>query len=106
MNTVTIARDDATGDTVPAALFDLAWEPPAPGRRRVLTNWNDYIAVASQVVGRFHGQYHVGHFDYHHPTRLQPGTTRRLKRPYKVSVAYTEWGAPDAPLVICCGGVA
>ncbi len=106
VNTVTIARDDATGDTVPAALFDLAWEPPAPGRRRVLTNWNDYIAVASQVVGRFHGQYHIGHFDYHHPTRLQPGTTRRLKRPYKVSVAYTEWGAPDAPLVICCGGVA
>ena len=106
VNTVTIARDDATGDTVPAALFDLAWEPPVPGRRRVMTNWNDYIAVASQVVGRFHGQYHLGHFDYHHPTRLQTGTTRRLKRPYSVSVAYAEWGAPDAPLVICCGGVA
>ena len=106
VNTVTLARDDATGDTVPAALFDLAWEPPVPGRRRVLTNWNDYIAVASQVVGRFHGQYHLGHFDYHHPTRLQPGTARRLNRPYKVSVAYAEWGAPDAPLVICCGGVA
>ena len=106
VNTVTLVRDDATGDTVPAALFDLAWEPPVPGRRRVLTNWNDYIAVASQVVGRFHGQYHLGHFDYHHPTRLQPGTARRLNRPYKVSVAYAEWGAPDAPLVICCGGVA
>jgi pimeloyl-ACP methyl ester carboxylesterase len=105
-NTVTIARDEATGDTVPAALFDLAWEPPVPGRRRVLTSWNDYIAVASQVVGRFHGQYRIGHFDYHHPTRLQPGTVRRLKRPYGVSVSYAEWGAPDAPLVICCGGVA
>ena len=106
VNTVTIARDDATGDTVPAALFDLAWEPPVPGRRRVLTSWNDYIAVASQVVGRFHGQYNLCHFDYHHPALLQPGTVRRLKRPYKVSVAYAEWGAPDAPLVICCGGVA
>ncbi|MFZ2650747.1 MAG: alpha/beta hydrolase [Burkholderiaceae bacterium] len=106
MNTITIARDDAAGDTVPAALFDLAWEPPAPGRRRVMTNWNDYIAVASQVVGRFHGQYRIGHFDYHHPARLQPATVRRLKRPYKVSVAYAEWGAPQAPLVICCGGVA
>ena len=106
MNTVRIARDDAAGDTVPAALFDLAWEPPVPGRRRVLANWNEYVAVASQVVGRFHGQYRLEHFDYHHPTRLQPGTARRLKRPYKVSVAYTEWGAPDAPLVICCGGVA
>lgn len=106
VNTITIARDDAAGDTVPAALFDLAWEPPAPGRRRVMTNWNDYIAVASQVVGRFHGQYRIGHFDYHHPARLQPATVRRLKRPYKVSVAYAEWGAPQAPLVICCGGVA
>jgi pimeloyl-ACP methyl ester carboxylesterase len=106
VNIVTLPRDDAAGDTVPAALFDLAWEPPVPGRRRVLSSWNDYIAVASQVVGRFHGQYRLGHFDYHHPTRLQPGTVRRLKRPYNVSVAYAEWGPPDAPTVICCGGVA
>jgi pimeloyl-ACP methyl ester carboxylesterase len=105
-NTVAIARDEAAGDTVPAALFDLSWEPPVVGRRRVLSNWNDYITVASQVVGRFHGQYRIGHFDYQHPARLQPGTVRRLKRPYRVSVAYAEWGAPDAPLVICCGGVA
>ncbi len=106
VNTVVVARDEAAGDTVPAALFDLAWEPLVPGRRRVLTNWNDYIAVASQVVGRFHGQYNLCHFDYHHPVRLQPGTARRLKRPYRVNVAYTDWGPPDAPLVICCGGVA
>ena len=106
VNMITIARNEETGDTVPAALFDLAWEPPVPGRRRVMTNWNDYIAVASQVVGRFHGQYRLGHFDYHHPTRLQRGTVRRLKRPYSVSVAYAEWGDPEAPLVICCGGVA
>ena len=106
VRSITIPRDDAAGDTVPSALFDLAWEPPVPGRRRVLANWNEYIALASQVVGRFHGQYRLGHFDYTHPTRLQQGTVHRLKRPYKVSVAYAEWGAPDAPLVICCGGVA
>lgn len=106
VNTVTIAHDDAAGDTVPAALFDLAWEPPVPGRRRVLSNWNDYIAMASEVVGRFHGQYKIAHFDYRHPARLQPGTVRRLKRPYRVNVAYAVWGPPDAPLVICCGGVA
>jgi len=106
MRSATITRDDAAGDTVPAALFDPAWEPPVPGRRRVLTNWNEYIGVASQVVGRFHGQYRLGHFDYHHPTRLQPGTTRRLKRPYKVNVAYADWGPPGAPLIVCCGGVA
>ena len=76
------------------------------GRRRVLSSWNEYLAVASQVVGRFRGQYKLGHFDYVHPTRLQPGTARRLKRPYQVSVAYAEWGPADAPMVICCGGVA
>ena len=106
VNSVTLPRNEAAGDTVPAALFDLAWEPTVPGRRRVLASWNDYIAMASQVVGRFHGQYRWGHFDYQHPTRLQPATVRRLKRPYKVSVAYAEWGPPDAPVVVCCGGVA
>jgi len=103
---VSIARDDAVGDTVPAALFDLSWEPPEHGRKRKLGNWNEYLATASEVVGRFYGQYRLGHFDYQHPTRLQPGTVRRLKRPYHVNVAYSEWGSPDAPIVICCGGVA
>lgn len=100
------ARDDIAGDTVPAPLFDPAWEPPVPGRRRVLSSWNEYLALASQVVGRFRGQYRLEHFDYIHPTRLQPGTVRRLKKPYPVSVAYADWGPEDAPIVICCGGVA
>src|SRR5262245_62428088 len=105
-NTVTIAPDASAGHAPPADAFDLTWEPSVPGRRRVLANWNDYLVVASQVVGRFHGQYRLSHFDYLHPTRLQKGTPRRLARPYKVSVSYAEWGAPDAPVVICCGGVA
>ena len=101
-----IARDDAVGDTVPAALFDLAWEPPVARRRRVMSSWREYIAVASEVVGRFHGQFRLRHFDYLHPTRLQHGTVRRLKQPYTANVAYAEWGPADAPVVICCGGVA
>jgi pimeloyl-ACP methyl ester carboxylesterase len=101
-----IARDEAAGDTVPGALFDLNWEPPVPGRRRVLRTWKEYMAVASEVVGRFHGQFRMGHFDYEHPTRLQPETVRRLKRAYTVNVAYTDWGPRDAPIVICVGGVA
>lgn len=105
-NVLRFARDDIAGDTVPAPLFDPSWEPPVHGRRRVLNSWNEYLAVASQVVGRFRGQYKIGHFDYVHPTRLQPGTARRLKRPYSVSVAYADWGPADAPIVICCGGVA
>lgn len=101
-----IARDDAAGDTVPGELVDVTWEPSVPGPRRSVANWKEYMALASRVVGRFHGQMAQHHFDYVHPTRLQPGTPRRLKLPYKVSVAYTEWGPADAPVLICCGGVA
>ncbi len=100
------ARDDLAGETEPGALLDLDWEPPTPGRRRVLRTWKEYLAMASEVVGRFHGQFRMGHFDYEHPVRLQPQTVRRLKRPYKVNVAYTDWGPADAPILICLGGVA
>ena len=64
------------------------------------------MTLASRVVGRFHGDFKLRHFDYQHPTRLQRLTPRRLKRPYSVQVAYTDWGPADAPVVACCGGVA
>ena len=102
----TLGEDELTGDTAPASQLNLAWEPAVQERRRVLKSWKDYLAVASQVVGRFHGQFQLQHFDYEHPTRLQPGAPQRFKRPYKVSVAYTEWGAADAPVIVAVGGVA
>ncbi len=101
-----VPREAFSGDTVPGELFDPAWEPPVRGRRRQVADWNQYMAVASQVVGRFHGQFRLERFDYVHPVSLQAGTPRRLQRPYKVSVAYTEWGPPGAPTLVCCGGVA
>jgi pimeloyl-ACP methyl ester carboxylesterase len=64
------------------------------------------MAMASRVVGRFHGQFALKHFEYEHPVHLQPATPRRLKKAYRVSVAYTEWGREDAPVLLCCGGVA
>ncbi len=101
-----VEREQALGDTVPGELIDVAWEPPQAGRRRVVNSWNDYMALASRVVGRFHGQFRSGHFDYQHPTRLQPGTPLRLRKPYAATVAYTEWGPADAPVLLCAGGVA
>lgn len=101
-----VPRDDFAGDTVPGELVDIAWEPPLRGPGRQLTTWRDYMAQASRVVGRFHGQFDLQRFDYQHPVRLQPATPLRLKQPYNVSVAYTEWGPADAPVLVCCGGVA
>jgi pimeloyl-ACP methyl ester carboxylesterase len=102
-----VPRAAEFGDTVPAALQpDVAWEPPLRGQRRPVSTWNEYMALASRVVGRFHGHFQLRHFDYEHPVRLQPATPRRLKRPYVTPVSYTEWGPADAPVLLCCGGVA
>lgn len=101
-----VPRDDVAGDTVPGDLVDIHWEPQVQGPRRPLATWRDYMVQASRVVGRFHGQFALHRFDYVHPVRLQGGTPKRLKQPYPVSVAYTEWGPADAPVVVCCGGVA
>ena len=101
-----VERDVALGDAIPAGAVDVAWEPQVRGQRRLLANWNQYMGMASRVVGRFHGQFALKRFDYEHPTRLQRRTPHRLKRPYQVSVAYTEWGTPGAPVLLCCGGVA
>ncbi len=69
-------------------------------------NWSAYETHAAGFETRFTGYYAARRFDYIHPVRLQSGVPRRLRKPYSVSVAYTEWGAVDAPLVICVGGVA
>ena len=82
------------------------WEPEIPHRRPVVTTWDEYIAMASRIVGRFYNQFHLDHFDYRHPVRLQRGSPPRFRKVYPVRIAYTEWGPRDAPVVICCGGVA
>jgi pimeloyl-ACP methyl ester carboxylesterase len=81
------------------------WEPPIPGRRHVLNTWDEYMALAKRIVGRFHDRFDMRHFDYLHPMRLQKGALR-FRKPYQVKVAYTDWGEPSNPLVVCCGGVA
>lgn len=94
------------GDVPLVVVPDVAWEPPVRSGARSFETWNEYMAFASRVVGRFHGQFRLERFDYLHPTRLQPTAPRRLKRPYLASVAYTDWGPADAPVLLCCGGVA
>ena len=89
-----------------ARRHDPDWEPQIPGRRRVLKTWDEYMALAKSVVGRFHDKFELQHFDYVHPTRLQRKVPARFRKPYPVKVAYTEWGDPSKPTIVCCGGVA
>jgi len=87
------------------ALHDPDWEPPIPGRRRVLKTWDEYMAMAKRVIARFDHQFDLKHFDYQHPVRLQRAESR-FRKPYAVKVAYTDWGDPAEPTVVCVGGVA
>lgn len=68
--------------------------------------WQAVEAAARAFGARFEGRYQLRHFDYLQPVRLQPGVPARLRKPYTTPVAYTDWGPPGAPLVVCCGGVA
>jgi pimeloyl-ACP methyl ester carboxylesterase len=96
----------AAENPTPSGIHDPDWEPPIPGKRRILASWDEYMALAKQIVGRFHDEFDLRHFDYIHPTRLQTRVPLRLRKDYAVSVAYSEWGDPARPTVICCGGVA
>jgi len=99
-------KDDAHAVSIREGMrFDPDWEPEIPGRRRVLRNWDEYMAMAKRIIDRFDHQFDLKHFDYHHPVRLQK-CGLRFRRPYPVKVAYTEWGDPANPTVVCCGGVA
>jgi len=84
---------------------DPDWEPPIPGRRRVLKSWDEYMALAKRIIERFDQKFDLQHFDYHHPVRLQK-CALRFRRAYPVKVAYTDWGENANPTVVCCGGVA
>ena len=81
------------------------WEPPIPGRRRVLKTWDEYMAMAKRIIERFDHRFDLRHFDYHHPVRLQR-CAPRFRKPYPVRIAYTDWGDPADPIVVCVGGVA
>ena len=66
------------------------WEPEIPGQRPLFPMWDDYMAMARRVVGRFFNEFQLRQFNYMHPVRLQPGTPRRLRKVYPVKVSYTD----------------
>jgi pimeloyl-ACP methyl ester carboxylesterase len=84
---------------------DPDWEPPIPGRRRVLATWDDYMALAKRIIARFDHEFELRYFDYLHPVKLQK-CHPRFRKPYPVRVAYTEWGDPVKPVLVTVGGVA
>ena len=78
----------------------------ATPRRYAVETWDDYQKVSERIVHRFDSEFTLRSFDFIHPTRLQRGTPQRFKKPYPARVAYTDWGDPANPTIVCCGGVA
>ncbi|HSW07095.1 alpha/beta fold hydrolase [Aquabacterium sp.] len=73
--------------------------PAAPG-------WQAWLQTAERLDRRFAGLCAAAGFRYQQPLALQHEVPLRLRRPYEVPVAYTDWGPRGAPLLVCCGGVA
>jgi len=101
------APEKEQGDAARRRRHEPDWEPPIPGRRRVLKTWDEYMVMAKRIIERFDHQFDLRHFDYMHPVKLQKCDVR-FRKPYPVKVAYTEWGDPQKqnPIVVCVGGVA
>jgi pimeloyl-ACP methyl ester carboxylesterase len=76
------------------------------GAAMIPTLWHDWTAAAERLDRRFKGLYRRDGFDYQQPLQLQQRVPQRLQRPYATPVSYTDWGPRDAPLLVCCGGVA
>lgn len=69
-------------------------------------SWEAYETLAKQLSEQFSGLYTLRQFEYIHPPSLQPETPERFKHPYPVNITYSDWGSPERPVLICCGGVA
>lgn len=92
----------------PVAALQAALAAPTadPARAERRARWAAFEAEAVRLAARFDGCCAWRSFEYLQPPRLQPGVPARLRRAYAARVAYTDWGAADAPLVVCVGGVA
>jgi pimeloyl-ACP methyl ester carboxylesterase len=65
--------------------------------------YNQIMRVIEPLIGAGHV---LRHFGYAHKAELQSGTVERLRKDYTVRLAYTEWGSPLLPTLLCVGGIA
>lgn len=68
--------------------------------------WKDYDKIMRAIEPMIGSGHVLRHFNYTHPAALQTGTVERLRADYSIRLAYTEWGSPLRPTLICLGGIA
>lgn len=68
--------------------------------------WKGYDRIMRAIEPLIGDGHVLRHFTYTHTADLQVGTVERLRKDYAVRMAYTEWGSPLRPTLICLGGIA
>jgi len=96
----TNAQDDDPMDALAAALDALGVSSVDQ------ITWKDYEKIMRTIEPLIGAGHTLRHFDYTHPATLQSGTVERLRADYTIRLAYTEWGDPHKPALICLGGIA
>lgn len=84
---------------------------PQPARDREMhdglsMSWAEYERVVAPTVEPFEGLFRRGSFDYVHPLRLQGHHPEHQRKEVAIHAAYTAWGDPGRPLLLCLGGIA
>lgn len=68
--------------------------------------WDDFELLVATTTKPFDDKFDLCYFDYYHPVRLQDHWPAHQRKDTPVRISYTDWGDPDAPVVVCVGGIA
>lgn len=68
--------------------------------------WKGYDRIMRTIEPLIGAGHVLRHFTHTHTADLQAGTVERLRKDYTVRMAYTEWGSPLRPTLLCLGGIA
>jgi len=92
------ARDFIVPDTSAKATPSLSW--------RDAMSWEEFEIFVRQAVMPFEGKFRHRYFNYVHPVAFQGHWAPQHVKETAIRIAFTEWGHPDLPVLICLGGIA
>ncbi|MFV3130805.1 alpha/beta fold hydrolase [Niveispirillum sp. KHB5.9] len=78
-------------------------EIPVPPRDA--DGWERCAQRVAAIEARWAGAYALHHYDFVYHRRLQGHWPARLRRDVAIRCAYTAWGDPSLPLLLCVGGI-
>jgi pimeloyl-ACP methyl ester carboxylesterase len=68
--------------------------------------WDEFEMFVTAAVAPFENRFSWRWFNYIHPVALQDHWADHHKKETPIRLSYASWGDPDAPLLLCLGGIA